>query len=109
MLLPATLRARRRAVLVAAVAVVGFSHIAQGVTKSWVGGSSIWSTSANWSTINRPGSGDFALLRQGAFVVTYDVTGAPFGVGSMLVENGMTVSQTTAGTQLNPGSIVIGG
>lgn len=109
MLFPATLRARRRAVLVAAVAVVGFSHIAQGVTKTWIGGNAVWSGAANWASANRPGTSDVALLRQGSFTATYDITSAPFGVVSVLIENGMTVSQTTSGTQLNPGSIVIGG
>ncbi len=104
--------ARHRAAIVAAAAAVslmGLPHFVRGATKTWVGGTSVWSTAANWNPVNRPGATDFASLRQSGAVVTYDVTTAPFSVGSILIENGLTVSQATSTTQLNPGSIVIGG
>src|SRR5436309_1602862 len=71
MSLPASLRARRRAAVLEAVAVVGFTQFAQGGTKTWIGGTGNWSLATAWSPNNRPGSGDLALVKQSGAVVTY--------------------------------------
>src|SRR5438067_11957183 len=111
MLLRVSLRARRRAALVVAITFVGFTQVRQcdGSTVSWTGTNSGWKTGTNWSSGNRPGAGDFAVLsKTGGLTATYDVTTAPFDVGSVLLQGAMTISQISSGTQLNACSIVIG-
>src|SRR4051812_50027722 len=87
---------RRRAIFVAAVAVVGFANSAEGVTKSWVGFNSSWSAPANWVTSGKPGVGDLALLQQGPYTVTYDVAAGNNTIGFLTIDNGMTVTQSVA-------------
>ncbi|HEX3356083.1 MAG TPA: hypothetical protein VHS31_03790 [Tepidisphaeraceae bacterium] len=97
-----------RAVVLAALAVAGFSHYSQATTKTWIGGSSQWNISANWSPLGRPTlSSDMALLAQNS-VVIYNQTSGPFDVGTVLIDSRLTLSQQTAGTQLNAGTILIG-
>jgi len=105
------LRLRRRAALVAAVAVVNVPLISHATTRSWTDTNGNWSTTTNWSGSAKPTTGDFAILsKSGNLTCTYDVTTAPFSVGSILLEGNMTLAQgSISNTQLNPGSMIIGG
>jgi hypothetical protein len=49
-----------------------------------------------------------ALVRQAAATITYDITSAPFNVGSILIENLATVNQSAGASQLNAGSLIVG-
>jgi Dockerin type I domain len=99
---------KKRALILAALATVGFTHHSQATTKTWNGGTSAWLTFMNWLPNGRPiSTSDMALLAQHA-TVTYNVTSAPFDVGTVLIDSQLTVTQSLANTQLNAGTLLIG-
>ena len=102
---------RRSAIVTAALAVVGVPRFSGATTKSWIDTNGSWSVGTNWSGGAKPNGADFAVLsKTGNLIAIYDVTSGNLAVGSILIDNTMTVAQgSIAGTELDTGSIAIGG
>jgi hypothetical protein len=94
------LRFRRMVRLVIAAAsagtlLLGASDAAAG-TRTWIGGNDVWSTPGNWSPNGSPVPGDDVLIAQGAFTRTYDAAAGSASLGSVTLDNGMTLAQSVA-------------
>jgi hypothetical protein len=74
------------------------SDVASAATKTWIGANGVWSASGNWSPAGAPASSDNARIAQGAFTLTYDAAAGVASLGTITIENGMTLSQAVAGS-----------
>ena len=106
----AKLRLRRRAVIAATIAIINVPQFTRATTKTWSDSNGSWSVATNWGGGVRPFAGDFVVLsKTGNLTCTYDITAAPFNVGSVLIEGNMTLAQgSVLNTRLDVASIVIG-